>query len=205
MCLLLAFTDMSAQKRMIVHMKDGQSITYNMDEVDRVEIIADSANTPTAADTVLTIGGTIAEAISMGSRVKWATHNVGASSMSDIGGRFTYEDAQSIAALWGEGWRLPTEKDYIELYENCTWEWTIIDGISGRLVTSQKGNTIFFPAGGLSIEDQLHVIGSVGLYWTDTASSEDDKSTIGIYFDSANIYRMDFPKTDFFTIRLVKD
>lgn len=46
-------------------------------------------------------------------------------------------------------WRMPTESEYQELYNNCTSEWTTLNGINGRKFTSTKnGKSIFLPAAG---------------------------------------------------------
>ena len=50
---------------------------------------------------------------------------------------------------WGDGWRLPSQAEFQELVDNCTWEWTEINGVAGRRATAANGNSIFFPAAGL--------------------------------------------------------
>ncbi|MBQ2374643.1 MAG: hypothetical protein II299_06005 [Alistipes sp.] len=65
----------------------------------------------------------------------------------DIAGQEAYDAAR---ALWGGTWRLPTEADFKELVENCTFEWTSIGRRSGLKVTSKaNGNYIFLPASGV--------------------------------------------------------
>ena len=107
------------------------------------------------------------------SGTKWATCNIGAKSseeygkifawskitptheskngrndaqgkkMSDISGNTTYDAA---TALWGEGWSMPTEANFKELMENCTWEYTILGRVSGcKAISKINGNYIFFP------------------------------------------------------------
>lgn len=196
--------NISAQEKMIIHMKDGQTISYEMSKVDFVELQAPEGDI-SLRDTIAGIGGIVSGSIDLGTSVKWAIHNVGSLSLSNTGGRYTWDDACAAITSWGEGWRLPTEADWQELYEKCTWEWITIDGIGGRLVKGDNGNTVFFPATGLAIEDKLHVIGSLGVYWTASSSGEDSKNALGAYFDSANIYRMEFPKSNTFSLRLVRD
>ena len=46
----------------------------------------------------------------------------------------------------GGNWRIPTEKEWTELLEECTWEWTTQKGVDGYTVTSKKnGAQIFLP------------------------------------------------------------
>ena len=50
----------------------------------------------------------------------------------------------------GAGWRIPTYEEWKELIDNCTWSWSIRNGVPGYLVTSNvKGNnSLFIPAAG---------------------------------------------------------
>ena len=51
--------------------------------------------------------------------------------------------------LWGDGWRMPQKKEYEELLNHCSWNWTSQNGIKGYIVTSKKAGftnrSIFFP------------------------------------------------------------
>ncbi|MBQ7268282.1 MAG: Ig-like domain-containing protein [Bacteroidales bacterium] len=51
----------------------------------------------------------------------------------------------------GGSWRLPTDAEWTNLIEKCTWVWTDNyngTGVSGRIVTATNGNSIFLPAAG---------------------------------------------------------
>lgn len=56
----------------------------------------------------------------------------------------TVDDAAT--ANWGGKWRTPTDDDWKELEENCTWTWTTRNKVSGCKVTAANGNFIFLPA-----------------------------------------------------------
>jgi hypothetical protein len=43
--------------------------------------------------------------------------------------RLEHKNADIAHYKWGEGWRLPTYAEFKELYNNCTWQELIIDGI----------------------------------------------------------------------------
>lgn len=68
---------------------------------------------------------------------------------------------------WGGRWRMPSLDQINELINNCNWEWTKFNGISGRKVTGPNGNSIFFPAAGKRDENGiLYDLGSDGYYWS---------------------------------------
>ena len=47
----------------------------------------------------------------------------------------------------GEDWRIHTPDEWLELIENCKWEWTFLNGVAGVKATSNRnGNCVFFPA-----------------------------------------------------------
>ena len=63
----------------------------------------------------------------------------------------------------GDNWRMPTQKEWKELRENCTWTWTTQNGTIGYLVTANNGNSIFLPAAGRRTSNSRK-IGSAGSY-----------------------------------------
>lgn len=71
-------------------------------------------------------------------------------------------------ANWGDEWRMPTTKEFIELKDNCTWLWTSQNGVIGYKVTSNKnGKSIFLPAaGGRTENGELVYDGKYGTYWS---------------------------------------
>lgn len=60
----------------------------------------------------------------------------------NIGGDDRYDAATK---MYGDNWRLPTDKECQELIDNCKWESKVIDGIEGRLIIGKNGNSIFLP------------------------------------------------------------
>ena len=144
------------------------------------------------------------------SGLKWATCNVGASSPSDYGDYYawgeistksSYDENNSttygkkigdiagnptydvVRAKWHGSWRLPTEKEFQELLDNCTWEWTTQDGHNGCKVTSMKnGNSIFLPAAGWRGGTSSGSLGSGGGYWSATPDESGTSYAYGLYF-----------------------
>ena len=66
----------------------------------------------------------------------------------------------------GAEWRMPSQADIDELLENCTWEWTQLNGVNGQMVTGPNGNTIFLPAGGERMGTNIFNVGEAGNYWS---------------------------------------
>ncbi|MBR5086054.1 MAG: hypothetical protein IKX31_03495, partial [Muribaculaceae bacterium] len=55
----------------------------------------------------------------------------------------------AATANWGSEWRMPSLEQIQELLNNCTTQWTAINGVNGRLLTSTiNGETLFLPANG---------------------------------------------------------
>ena len=127
------------------------------------------------------------------SGLKWATHNIGATSPSEYGNYYawgevvtkeTYTQENSLtydkpmddisgteydAATinWGGDWRMPTRTEMQELIDNCTWTWTTQKGVSGYKVTSKlNSNYIFLPAAGYRDRASLNNAGVSGNYWS---------------------------------------
>ena len=68
---------------------------------------------------------------------------------------------------WGGSWRMPTYEEIGELLNNCTWTWTVQNGVNGYLVTSKSnGNSIFLPAAGSPWGETDDFSGSYGYYWS---------------------------------------
>ena len=137
--------------------------------------------------------------IDLGLSVLWADCNVGANSPEELGARFAWGetaqktyytkenyqlngkynswgarkklDAADDAAHvnWGGDWRMPTKEEYAELFKNCEWADTTINGVEGFLFTSKvpgySSNSIFLPFtnGGIYTADR-------GVYLTSDAA-----------------------------------
>ena len=74
---------------------------------------------------------------------------------------------------WGPGWRMPSKEQFNELRnsELTTAEWTTVNGVNGRKITSiSNGNSIFLPAAGYFLDTSLNSEGEHGMYWSRTLS-----------------------------------
>lgn len=73
----------------------------------------------------------------------------------------------------GDGWRMPTSEDFVELKENCTWTWISQNESFGYKVTGPNGNSIFLPAAGFANRSSTMDGGKGGYYWSSSLDTED--------------------------------
>ena len=94
------------------------------------------------------------------------------------------EDDVTHVKLGGK-WRMPTKAEFEELYNNCTSEWTTLNGVNGRKFTSKKnGNCIFLPAASCRGSGGLGNAGSSGFYWFSSLYPDLPFLAYYMYFDS---------------------
>lgn len=103
----------------------------------------------------------------------------------------------------GAPWRMPTAAEFQELYDNCTCVWTTLNGVNGRLFTSNvNGNTLFFPAAGYYDGTSLISSGSSGDYWSSSYYSASGARSL--YFNSSNVVPLNgSPRRNGFSMRAV--
>lgn len=113
-------------------------------------------------------------------------------------------EQDAARAYLGAPWRMPSATEFQELYDNCTSVWTTLDGVEGRLFTSNvNGKTLFFPAAGYYIGTVLSYRGSRGIYWSSSYYSA--SSARLLYFSSTIIYPQENnDRFSGFTIRAVR-
>ena len=95
---------------------------------------------------------------------------------------------------WGGTWRIPTNEEWAELKNNCTWAWTSNyrgTGVAGMIVTSKKSGFtdkfIFLPAAGYWSGASRSRAGSAGFYWSSSLLSGDPSSVSSLYFIKTNV------------------
>ena len=90
---------------------------------------------------------------------------------------------------WGGRWRMPTDAEWTELRDNCTWTWTSQGGHNGYKVTSKtNGNSIFLPAAGYRYGGSLLGAGSGGDYWSSSLYSGGSWDAYYVRFNSSDHY-----------------
>ena len=87
-------------------------------------------------------------------------HNLG----NDIAG--TQYDVAHVK--WGGTWQMPSFDQNKELLNNCTSEYTSINGVNGRKFIGPNGGSIFMPAAGFRSGSSLSGVGEKGYYWSST-------------------------------------
>ena len=93
---------------------------------------------------------------------------------------------------WGGSWRMPTDAEWTELREQCTWTWITLNRINGYSVTSKlNGNSIFLPAAGYRGDGSLNYAGSYGYYWSSSLGGSSRYEPWLVYFDSSSVIRKD--------------
>lgn len=113
------------------------------------------------------------------------------SSFGTVDNKTTLESSDDAAHVnWGGNWRMPTSQDIDELLNNCTWEWTTLNGVMGYKVTGKKtgyiDTSIFLPASGYRCDDNLADAGSYGDYWSSSLSRKESNGAYELYFNSDN-------------------
>lgn len=95
-----------------------------------------------------------------------------------VDNKTTLDPEDDVAhVVWGGKWRMPTKQEQVELRNNCTWEWTTLNGVNGYRVTSKipgyTDRSIFLPAAGAAYSLRYEY-GSTGYYWSSSIESLDD-------------------------------
>ena len=115
------------------------------------------------------------------------------SSYGTVDNKTVLELADDAArANWGGAWRMPTDGEWGELLDECTWEWknAYKGTTAGYLVTSKiNGNSIFLPAAGCRFNDDLYFAGDDGLYWSSSLDTDYPDDAWGVYFGSDYVDR----------------
>ena len=92
-------------------------------------------------------------------------------------------------ANWGGAWRTPTDEEWTELRENCTWTWTTLNGVDGYEVKGANGNSIFLPAAGYRDGFYSYYAGYYGYYWSSSLRAGNPDDAWGVYFGSDDVSR----------------
>ena len=158
----------------------------------------------------------------------WADRNLGANAPEDYGDYFRFGETSpyteespryqytkikgSIAGteydaatvILGKNFCIPTERQLRELVDNCEWQWTEQNGISGMKVTGPNGNSIFLPAAGFrsnSSGTSPSGVRSYGYCWSATPGSS--YGGYSLYFGSSYWGQNNYGRAYGFSVRPV--
>ena len=90
----------------------------------------------------------------------------------------------AATANWGNGWRMPTNEEWQELYQNTTHIWTTQNGVNGRLFTAANGLSLFLPAAGSIDYGCNYFAGRCGYYWSSSLDTDFPDYALGLDFNS---------------------
>ena len=92
-------------------------------------------------------------------------------------------------ANWGGSWRMPTDAEWRELREQCTWTCTTQNRKNGYKVTSKSnGNSIFLPAAGFRLDTSLSTAGIWGYYMSSSLNTDNPYYAWLVRFYSGDVY-----------------
>ncbi len=122
---------------------------------------------------------------------KFAEYNVGVTDgkAESYGEYYTW--AEDVASTeWGSAWRMPTKAELEALINNCDFEWTTVNDVSGHIYTGKgaySSNSIFLPVAGyyeFYQGDTKFKNASCAYYWSSTLDPwEPEDAAYNLYFD----------------------
>ena len=98
-------------------------------------------------------------------------------------------DKDTATKLWGDNWRMPTKSELQALIDNCTSEYTTVNGVNGRRFTGKDeyaSNSVFLPAAGDCVCSDAVGEGYDGNFWSSTPDGSD--GAYGLLFNSGDQY-----------------
>jgi len=102
----------------------------------------------------------------------------------------------------GGSWRMPTDAEWTELRENCTWTWITQNGVEGQLITATNGNSIFLPAAGYQHLTSLNR--GDGYYWSSSLVTDLTYDAWMVYFTGYDgVFRYGYFRYYGFSVRPV--
>lgn len=104
---------------------------------------------------------------------------------------------------WGNGWRMPSEAQQIELYQNCTRTWDSTK--KGCTLVGPNKKTLFLPAAGTRHGGSLFGAGSSGCYWSRSLRVYEDDGAFNLHVtDSSSFGEGDDPRCSGYSVRPVR-
>lgn len=90
-------------------------------------------------------------------------------------------------AKLGGKWRMPTAAEWDAL-RALSWIWTPQNGVNGRLISADNGNSIFLPAAGCRLNATRGDVNSNGYYWSSSLKTDNPVCAWYMRFYNAHVY-----------------
>ena len=122
---------------------------------------------------------------------------------SNISGSPSHDTATTN---WGAPWRLPTTEEYQALLDQCSSEWTTLNGVNGRKFTAPNGASLFLPAAGSFSNSDVIYVGSCGYYWSSmfTKDAEGNYFADDLFFGSDDVSCFFIQRSNGISVRPVR-
>ncbi len=113
----------------------------------------------------------------------------------------------AATANWGDVWRMPTDAEWTELREQCTWTYTTLNGVYGYQVASKtNGNSIFLPAAGFRDGNAApYVAGNRGYYGSSSLLENSSDDVWIVTFKHEKVERQNNKRNKGLSVRPVQD
>ena len=195
-------------QKVIFHLKSGANVLYYDSEVSEITFEADEhgyvdlglsvkwatcnlgASTPTEYGNYYAWGETSTK--NEYNQSDYAYYNRSTSKYTDIGTDISGTAYDAAHVNLGGNWRMPTYAEWQELKntDNCSWEWTQVDGVKGYKVTSKKAGytdkCIFLPPAGYRNGSSLYY-SAQGYYWSSTLDFMGPSKGGSVHFNSSEL------------------
>ena len=107
----------------------------------------------------------------------------------------------------GDGWRMPSKEDVLEVYQYCTFRRGYSNGVYGIYIIGANNNHVFVPAAGVTAFGYSTYEAEMGAYWYSTMDEEDETKTMAYIggFDSSELIMRTLERTVGACIRPIYD
>ena len=120
------------------------------------------------------------------------------------------KEYDTASQIMGGKWRMPTEAEIKELFDNTDNEWVEDyngSGVNGRKFTSKTDTSkyIFIPAAGSCYNGSVNGVGYNGSVWSSSLNASDPNYAWYLYFDSGNCYVRSSNRCNGWSVRGVRN
>ena len=135
-----------------VHLKSGEVVKYDSSVFDYIDFSATETETPVGYTECPDANHPHMIDLGLPSGTLWRCCNEGASTPEAYGDYYTFGQVSTA----------PTREQIKELVENCTYQWTTVNGVNGGKFTGPNGGSIFLPAAGSRWRGEFYIRGLLG-------------------------------------------